>query len=94
MNLKQLQYFWEFSKSKSITQTAARLYITQQGLSRAIHTLENELGCPLIQQDGGKVILTNYGELWAKHCAIIQEDVKRIYADLEQARSTAHQCRS
>lgn len=45
------------------------------------------MGCPLIQQDGGKVILTNYGELLAKHCAIIQEDVKRIYADLEQARS-------
>lgn len=87
MNLKQLQYFLEFSKSKNITQTAARLYITQQGLSKALHSLENELGCPLFQQDDGKVSLTNYGEILARHCATIQEDVARIYADLEQARS-------
>lgn len=86
MNVKQFEYFLEFSKSKSISQAAQRLYLTQQGLSKALHTLEKELGYPLFQQNNGKITLTPYGERLTKHCAILTEDLRRMEADLERVR--------
>lgn len=91
MNLKQLQYFLEFSRSKNFTQAAERLYLTQQGLSKSIHALEDELGIPLFQQDKGVITLTKYGELLSKHCTILQQDLDRLYAELEQVRSVETQ---
>ncbi|MCI8478304.1 MAG: LysR family transcriptional regulator, partial [Oscillospiraceae bacterium] len=86
MNLKQFEYFLEFSKCKSISQAAEHLYLTQQGLSKALHTLEKELGYPLFQQNNGKITLTQYGELLTRHCTILVEDVHQMQADLERAR--------
>lgn len=48
MTLKQLYYFVEICEDYSYTAAAKRLYVTQQGLSKAIVELENELDCSLL----------------------------------------------
>lgn len=40
MHIEYLYYFRDFSKSLSISKTAAEYYMTPQGLSRALHQLE------------------------------------------------------
>ncbi len=66
MELKQLEYFVEFSKDLNFSKTAKRFFITPQGLSKAIHLLEDELQIPLITNLKGRIGLTTYGEYLAK----------------------------
>ncbi|WP_342433720.1 LysR family transcriptional regulator [Neobacillus sp. FSL H8-0543] len=44
MNIEQLKYIVEVEKTRSITTAAQNLHVTQSGISRAIASLEDELG--------------------------------------------------
>ncbi|EKN66641.1 transcriptional regulator [Neobacillus bataviensis LMG 21833] len=44
MNIEQLKYIVEVAKTRSITTAAQNLHVTQSGISRAIASLEDELG--------------------------------------------------
>ena len=44
MTIQQLQYILEVNRTRSITQAAKNLYVTQAGISSAISSLEDELG--------------------------------------------------
>lgn len=61
MTLKWLYYFLEICKDMNISKTAARLFISQQGLSKAINNLESELQCTLFIRSHSGVILTEAG---------------------------------
>ena len=47
MELKQIQYFVTLCASKNMTLAAKELFITQQALSKAVISLERELGLSL-----------------------------------------------
>ncbi len=47
MNQRQLKYFLEVYSLSSITLAAKKLYISPQGLSKTIASLESELGVQL-----------------------------------------------
>ena len=64
MQLLHLQYFCAVAKSQNITKTAAELWISQPALSRAIRSLENELGCELFDRVGKNIILNDTGRLF------------------------------
>ena len=65
MDFLSLYYFLELTKDLHFTNTAERLYISQQTLSNTISRLENELGVKLIERAAPKS-LTNAGELVKK----------------------------
>ncbi len=50
MNLEQLMYIVELEKSKTLTQAAINLNISQSGLSQSINQLEKELGVTLFNR--------------------------------------------
>ena len=50
MNRKQLMYFMEAYRTCNIQAAADVLYISHQGLSRVLRTLEEELGQPLFRR--------------------------------------------
>ena len=50
MNNRQLEYFAETVKLKSFTKAANKLFVTQSALSKAIQSLESELGTVLIDR--------------------------------------------
>lgn len=63
MDTTSLYYFKEAAKDLNFTQTANRLYLSQQNLSSHIARLENLCGCKLFQRKP-KLRLTYEGELF------------------------------
>ena len=47
MTIQDLEYFAAVCREHSINRAARQLYITPQGLSKALKTLEQELGAVL-----------------------------------------------
>lgn len=62
MNLQFLRYFVEIADQKSMNRAAETLYVTQPNLSRAIHSLEEQLNEKLLERTNHGVKLTNAGE--------------------------------
>lgn len=67
MNLRQMQYAIELSKSLSFSQTSAKLKISQPALSKQIHLLEEELGVRLFDRSTLPLSLTSAGEHFIAH---------------------------
>ena len=63
MDTISLYYFTEAAKDLNFTQTANRLFLSQQNLSSHIARLESKCGCKLFQRKP-KVQLTYEGELF------------------------------
>ncbi|GAA0102624.1 LysR family transcriptional regulator [Paraclostridium bifermentans] len=62
MDIRSLKYFLEVCKHGSLSKAAKNLYISQQGLSKAISTLEKEINAPLFYRNSNGSDLTKYGE--------------------------------
>lgn len=67
MNQKQLQYFLTVYEKKSISQAAESLFISPQGLSKTISTLESELGVDLFIHKSNRIIPTSAATSLASH---------------------------
>lgn len=63
MELKQIQYFVTLCASKNMTLAARELFITQQALSKAVISLERELGLSLFTRNPKGVELTPEGRV-------------------------------
>lgn len=74
MNIDSLRYFIELSRAGSFYKAAKSTMITQQGLNKAISSLENELNCQLVERSSRGVRLTHEGEVFLKSAiAIVTE---------------------
>ena len=62
MELRQLKYFVQLSKTLNFSTAAKELFITQSTLSHQILQLENELGQPLFHRNSHEVMLTEAGQ--------------------------------
>nr|WP_264194033.1 LysR family transcriptional regulator [Marinomonas algarum] len=56
-----MYYFWQVSKSPSLTEAAEKLHISQSALSAQIKQLEHNLGVALFIRQGRKLVLTDVG---------------------------------
>lgn len=59
---RDLRYFVAVAEELSFTQAAARLFVSQPGLSKQIRMLEQQLGAELFHRDRRSVRLTAVGE--------------------------------
>jgi DNA-binding transcriptional LysR family regulator len=66
MEQRQLLNFLSVCEERNITRAAERRFITQQGLSRSIRDLEDELGAPLFDRSRRGVELTEFGQILEK----------------------------
>ena len=64
MSLSQIQYFVTVAEEQHITRAAQRLRIAQPPLTRAIRSLEDEIGTPLFARTARGVRLLPAGELF------------------------------
>lgn len=62
MNWQHLVYFRKIVEKKNFSKAADSLYIAPSTLSKAIRSLEEEIGFPLFEKQGRNSILTRYGE--------------------------------
>ena len=64
MELRHLRYFVSLADCLSFTRAAERVHVTQSTLSHQIRQLEDEVGQPLFDRIGKKVVTTEAGELF------------------------------
>ena len=62
MQLESLRYFVEVAQTNSITKASQNMFLSQQGISRSIQQLEQELECTLLIRGQKGVSLTEEGE--------------------------------
>ena len=68
MHIEYLYYFKDFSRTLSISKTAAHYFMTPQGLSRALHQLEKDFGVTLMTYQNNLISLTPAGEPCSGTC--------------------------
>lgn len=61
MDLRQIENFIEICNQLSITRAAQNMYISQQGMSKSMRSLEHELGVQLFTRTASGITLTEYG---------------------------------
>lgn len=88
MTLNQLQYFYQAAKTQHFNRTAENLSISQPSLSRAISSLENELGVMLFERVGRNVTLTKAGQLFLEHTERILDDISVAERKMHQLASS------
>lgn len=77
MNSRQLQYAITLSETRSFSQAAEKLEISQPALSKQIIALENELGVKLFDRTANPLALTAAGEFFVRKAEelLFEEDV-------------------
>ena len=80
MNIDQLKYFADLAKTNSITNTAKRMFISQQALSESIKRMENELGCTLVLRSKTGVSFTEDG----KYVLDYAQKILVLHTEMEQ----------
>ncbi|GGP11136.1 LysR family transcriptional regulator [Oceanobacillus neutriphilus] len=85
MELKQLLYFKEVAKYKSITKASQQIHISQPALSKSIKSLEEELGTILIIRTNKTIDLTDAGNMvleYTKEITGLVDEMKLTLDDL------------
>lgn len=77
MTLQTLEYFIAVSQYRNFTKAAQACHMTQPALSRAIRSLEEELGCPLLIRSGRTATPTPEGE-------VCLSEAKRVLQQCEE----------
>ena len=77
INFQLLKYFETVARYEHFTRAANELFITQSTLSKAIDSLEKELGVRLFEKQGRNIQLTFYGK-------ILRDYVQRGNAEIEK----------
>lgn len=86
LNLRHLELFLEAAQDLHFSNTAQRLGIAQPAMSRAIRSLEQELGVPLFARNSRKVELTAAGRLLQVES---QEGLDQLVRAVRSARAAA-----
>src|SRR5215510_12574330 len=71
MDLRRLRTFVTVAEQGSVSKAALRLHISQPGLSRQIQELQQELGLPLFERIGRRLVLTAEGEQLLGSCRVL-----------------------
>jgi LysR family transcriptional activator of nhaA len=63
LNYNHLRYFWMVAHEGSLTRAAEHMNLSQSALSVQIQKLEHQMGHPLFERVGRKLILTEAGQI-------------------------------
>ncbi len=63
LNFNHLRYFWAVAHEGSLTRAAGRMNLSQSALSVQIQKLEHQIGHPLFERAGKKLVLTEAGQI-------------------------------
>jgi DNA-binding transcriptional LysR family regulator len=80
LDSRQLHAFSALARRGSFTLAAKDMFLTQSAVSHAIKSLEDDVGCRLLDRVGRRVLLTQAGEQFLRH-------TEKILREMEAARS-------
>lgn len=85
MELRHLRYFVALAECLSFTRAAERAHVTQSTLSHQIRQLEEEVGQPLFDRIGKRVMLTEAGETFLGYASKALQEVDHGLSQLMRA---------
>lgn len=80
MKIEQLRQMVELSRTRSMNQAAANLFMSQPNLSVSIRNLEEELGVELVMRGSRGVTLTTHGEEFVEYAESVVAQFDRLGA--------------
>ena len=86
MELRHLRYFVAVAEEENVSRAALKLHVSQPGLSRQVHDLEDEIGFQLFERSPKSVKLTEAGKVFLTEARAVLQ-----HADdaVKKARATA-----
>ncbi len=83
MEMSQIRYALAAAEVLNFTKAAAQCNVSQPALTKAIKTLEADLGAPLFHREGRRVLLSDFGRTMLPHLQHILDEtqVARTLAD-------------
>jgi DNA-binding transcriptional LysR family regulator len=86
MELRHLRYFVAVAEEENVSRAALKLHVSQPGISRQIHDLEDEIGFQLFERSAKFVRLTRAGKVFLTEARVVLQ-----YADeaVKKARAAA-----
>lgn len=69
MDIDRVRYFTTFAETGSLVKASEILHISQPALSKALKTLESEVGMKLLEADGRGLKLTDAGKRFRDECS-------------------------
>ena len=82
MELLQLQYFFDTSKTENFAKTAEKYLVPPSSVSSSVKRLEDELGCKLFDRYSNRIILNDNGRLFQSYLCIIFDELNQAKARL------------
>ncbi|WP_314916056.1 LysR family transcriptional regulator [Pseudomonas helleri] len=86
MNLRTLRVFVEVVRQGGFSQAAEVVSLTQSSVSKAVRTLEDELGTPLLNRIGHKSELTAAGEIAFRRALVLLAERNDLIAEINDLR--------
>lgn len=86
MEMSQIRYALAAAKALNFTRAAADCNVSQPALTKAIKTLEEELGAPIFHREGKRILLSDFGRSMLPH-------LRHIVDEAEAARTLAENFR-
>lgn len=68
MEINQIKQFRVIARTESISKAAELLFVAQPSLSQTLKRLETELGTPLFERRGRRIVLNGAGKIFLKYC--------------------------
>lgn len=85
MRVESFAYLVELEKTGSINAAAKNLFISQQGLSKAITSLERDMGVRLVEKSRFGTRFTKAGRIVLEHAKSISAEIEAMRQQLGQA---------
>ncbi len=89
MEIRQLEYFCTLAHLENFTRTAEALHVSQPSVTKAIKSLESEIGLLLVDRRQKRVSLTMEGRAFLLHAEKIMQAVERAEQDMLRFRPDA-----
>lgn len=83
MNINQLEYLLDISRTYSISNTAKRFFMTQQAMSSSIRQLEKELGYVLLKRNNKGILFTDEGKIFLTYAEKMLNDFAELKSHLD-----------
>jgi len=91
LNFNHLRYFWAVAHETNLTRAAERLNLSQSALSVQIHKLEHQLGHPLFERVGRRLVLTEAGRIALDYADTVFQAGDELMSTLDGRPRTSRQ---
>jgi len=86
ITLRQLRIFESVARHSSMSRAAAEMHLTQPAVSMQMKQLEDQIGVPLIEQIGRRLVLTEAGQALRSHAQRFSAQTIELQAAMDQFR--------